>query len=732
MYDIRQFRPTFYLVLLTGCTGFGIAAGAMGLWLLAMAALGLHVWLMRTGRFRPLPRWGANVATVLAFAFFTLQALVSGEPKILVVSGFLILLHVIKLFELRGNRDYAQLLVLNLLLMVAAAISTGALIFGLVLAAYIVLALYCCLLFHLKVEAEHALAAMPIPKEHLNSPTLRQDQMYLSRSMRRFTGFVAVVSLATAAFVFLFFPRGKGGVLGEWQSEQRQPLTGFSDQITFGRLAQIQQSPEVVAHVLVWRDNQPWRAGPLYLRAMTMDQYGGSKTPADRAWTRQLNHLPRPHEVAPDAWTQVSSGGPGRWRQRVSFQLTGQSWLFALRGPVSVLTDQPMLVNYYPWDQAMRVEMIRDPITYEVTCSDNPADDDRESVAITSDADALQQAREFALKSIPGAADSPGLRAEANREIAEKIEAYLLRNYSYALDLSDVKAGRDEDRLMMFLTRTQRGHCEYFAGSMALLCQSLGIPARVVAGFKCDEYSSVGDYFIVRQAHAHAWVEVLTTNGWVRFDPTSGREAPTSTLASWWQGARHLMDYMQFKWSEHVIAYDRGTRAHLLDWMDTALTRSIISGGDLGFRLKQWFRRQEITIVFVLLVAMIGLMLAALVLAVVWFAVQQYRLRRRAARMGIDALPLGDQLRLARQLGFYDALIQILARRGIVRPAHLTPLEFSHSLAHLPGEAYAAIVRLTRLMYRVRFGEAKMPPSRQRMLGNALERLVRALAPTDH
>ena len=79
---------------------------------------------------------------------------------ILLIGHFLVLLQLVKLYEQRANRDYAQLIVLSLLLMVAAAINTASLLFGLMFIAYLFLSLYCCLLFHLKVETDTARAAL--------------------------------------------------------------------------------------------------------------------------------------------------------------------------------------------------------------------------------------------------------------------------------------------------------------------------------------------------------------------------------------------------------------------------------------------------------------------------------------------------------------------------------------------------------------------------------------------
>ena len=47
------------------------------------------------------------------------------------------------------------------------------------------------------------------------------------------------------------------------------------------------------------------------------------------------------------------------------------------------------------------------------------------------------------------------------------------------------------------------------------------------------------------------------------------------------------------------------------------------------------------------------------------YVVQRYRLGRRAARIGLGALPAPDRLRLARKLAFYDELMRVLARHGI-------------------------------------------------------------------
>src|SRR5687767_3483692 len=282
MYDIRQFKPALYTLLILGITGFALASQSGGLWVLAIGAVLLNGWLVKHNLFRPMPRLLANLVTIVALGYVVMLVM-SGRvaTPILVVGQFLVLLQIVKLYEQRANRDYAQLIVLSLLLIVAASISTASLPFAVLLVAYLFLALYVCLLFHLKVETDHAKQAIGISEERINPATLRQDQRYLSRSMRRFTGFVSVIAITAAVLVFIFFPRGSvGSLMGPLQFRPSQTLTGFSDQLQFQNVARIQQNPAVVAYVNVWRDGEPVRGTmPLLLRGKTMQVYHGKDGP---------------------------------------------------------------------------------------------------------------------------------------------------------------------------------------------------------------------------------------------------------------------------------------------------------------------------------------------------------------------------------------------------------------------------------------------------------------------
>lgn len=93
-----------------------------------------------------------------------------------------------------------------------------------------------------------------------------------------------------------------------------------------------------------------------------------------------------------------------------------------------------------------------------------------------------------------------------------------LRTWTYSLD---PPSGHSGEAMRAFLS-TRTGYCEQFAGTMAVMLRSLGIPARVGVGFTPGELAdpATGEY-LIRSSNAHAWVEVLfPEDGWIAFEPT--------------------------------------------------------------------------------------------------------------------------------------------------------------------------------------------------------------------
>lgn len=108
---------------------------------------------------------------------------------------------------------------------------------------------------------------------------------------------------------------------------------------------------------------------------------------------------------------------------------------------------------------------------------------------------------------------------------AVAIQRYL-RSFTYD---EHVQADSSTNYLYDFLTRTKAGFCQQFAGSMAVMLRTLGIPARVAVGFLPGSPTVAGSSttFSVTGRHAHAWPEAFFQGiGWVAFEPTPRADAP--------------------------------------------------------------------------------------------------------------------------------------------------------------------------------------------------------------
>lgn len=71
-----------------------------------------------------------------------------------------------------------------------------------------------------------------------------------------------------------------------------------------------------------------------------------------------------------------------------------------------------------------------------------------------------------------------------------------------------------------FLVEKRSGVCEEFAMTAVVFLRLVGVPSRVVTGYRSVERDDQGR-FRVRARHAHAWIEVAYEGlGWVPYDPT--------------------------------------------------------------------------------------------------------------------------------------------------------------------------------------------------------------------
>jgi transglutaminase-like putative cysteine protease len=320
----------------------------------------------------------------------------------------------------------------------------------------------------------------------------------------------------------------------------------------------------------------------------------------------------------------------------------------------------------------------------------------------------------------------------ANRlQAARALEEFLQSKGGYKYSLAPTQREPQLDPLEDFVSTHKEGHCEFFAGALALMLRSQGIPSRIVIGFKTDEWNALGQFYQVRQLHAHAWVEAylspddlknvdvdLETDGvgvWLRLDPTATAEATLGTqVLGVLSGARQMFDYVEMLWINYVVALSSEQQQKRiyepLSFAWSIVVSAFTGSYDkhswqqrLGARVKgaaRWFQGNWFSWRGGLAAAGSCLLGCALL----WAGFRLWKLLR-AARQQVD----GPNRRPA-SVEFYRRLEELLGTVGLVRQAQQTPREFATiaggELAETPRLRAAAPLprHVVDAFYRVRFG----------------------------
>jgi transglutaminase-like putative cysteine protease len=283
------------------------------------------------------------------------------------------------------------------------------------------------------------------------------------------------------------------------------------------------------------------------------------------------------------------------------------------------------------------------------------------------------------------------------------LEQYLRTNYSYSLLLRGTPNSKDP--LAMFLFDVRAGHCEYFASSMTIMLRQLGIPARLVNGFRTGEYNSIGDNWTVRQYHAHSWVEAyFPPYDWIEFDPTP--TDPGHPKTGFVRLISDLTDAIDLWWWEGILNYDSSKQYRVLSVLRAALEKCRYSVESLfahayekGRMHISMIRTRNLASAF----AKGWIVWAALIPLAVLLLVRRWR-RRIFGRIK-RALHHGNSKTVA--VSFFTEALHLLGDRGLKLGRGQTAMEFARSLhGQPPGDPFLA---LTQMYYSIRFGPPDLP-----------------------
>lgn len=293
------------------------------------------------------------------------------------------------------------------------------------------------------------------------------------------------------------------------------------------------------------------------------------------------------------------------------------------------------------------------------------------------------------------------------------LENFLETQYAYSLDLGP---SVDEDPLVNFLFVTRSGHCEYFATAMTIMARMLGVPSRLAKGFQRGEWNEAGGFYEVRQRDAHAWVEAFFPGyGWISFDPS-----PRSAADEYFQQRRSLIAraierrlmVLQIQWRKYVVGYNETGRLRFFAEMKEFVVNDIPGAvaSVLG-RFAKGAARPNLLywLVLTAIAALLGLL---------------FSLSRKYELLPALSLPM-NKLKWRNGGGtlFYGRMLNMLEKRNIVKPRHVTPREFLDYPSLRSHPMFSEIEALTSMYYRTRFGGRALERSETSAINDILKRL---------
>ncbi len=540
----RYFNVALYVLVLTG---FGALASTGGLDLPAVVAVGLALALrgyqLLTRREFVIPeRWTTFLTLIYVFIYFADYFFLS--RGFLAASVHLVLFAmVVRLFSLQRTRDHYMLAILSFLMVLAAAVLTAGSVFLFSFAGFLLVAVITFVL----MEMRHSVAT---EQTHALDPRVASPPRRMAYGLLAIAPVLMLMILAGGFLVFFLLPRISSHYLSAY-TPTSDVSTGFTDRVQLGRIGEIQQSSAVVMHIEIQNDLQG--VYDLKWRGVALSAFDGKVWSNSFEQTRLRPAGDGSYRLAPLADPRGLATVAGRSiRYRVLMEPLGTSVFFLADKPQSLMGDFRQVGT----DDGGSV--------YNLD-TDHPINRyEAESQLAETDSDELR----LAANTAPGGMDKylklPPLdirilklaeeitaSAPSNYDKALALERYLSTHFGYTLELPRILP---LDPLANFLFERKRGHCEYFASSMAAMLRLLHIPSRIVMGFHGGEFNDLTGQYVVRASDAHSWVEAyFPGSGWVAFDPTPAGSVPTRTG---WSRMQLYVDAAASFWREWIVNYD--------------------------------------------------------------------------------------------------------------------------------------------------------------------------------
>jgi hypothetical protein len=523
------------------------------------------------------------------------------------------------------------------------------------------------------------------------------ENAFLGGRLFGFSAALMILGLVLTTLIFTGFPRlGQGLSL----SGPSSSMTGFSESVRLGDVGRIKQNSQVVMRIEFERNGKPYRPqGPVYWRGVVLDHFNGSSwfSTAKPKW--KFSNQPGtgvqlfPFDPKADTVRQqiymdefdsniiFSQGLPlfvdGNFQSlqvNNSFSLKTMNWQNRSRRVTLISGASPSLNNHAGWafngnNQPLLKKFLQLPtLSPQIT-----------RLAGNLTANAVTQ------------------ESKANN-----ILGHLRSEFGYTLEQAEIS---EQTPLDHFLFTRKKGHCEYFASSMVMLLRLSGVPARLVNGFMGLEWNELGQYMVVRQHHAHSWVEAyLPEKGWVIYDPTPAD--PMFALNRFGDPINRALDLMRLNWQRYVLSYSFMDQARLFYHLQSTGEETLDAIKGLG--------TLEVGVIKTFIIDNLGVLVGLFGLALI-LALKKKKLLRW--KFFLSAKPPVYPVWL------YREMLKKLNAQGIQKHPSWTPREFIKRLSTLPDAKLEPVQKITACYEKSRFGQFAISETEKKELLNHLKKI---------
>ncbi|MEW4487490.1 DUF3488 and transglutaminase-like domain-containing protein [Thalassoglobus sp. JC818] len=683
------------------------------------------------------------------------------ESRLLAGGHLIVYLTWVNLIQKKSNRQIWWLCALSILQIATASVLTTSMWFGGALVLYSFVATWTLsvfLLYRSTKETDDTQKSGPLEQgsnfvvgDAWKGVSRDVDHRLVNFRFVMVTGVVTCLSLGIGLMFFLFTPRvwiGNYTLFGD-EAVAGRSLTGFTDEVRLGDMSEIMENSAPVMQVTLHHRQQErpftlkeaeayFGPDPLF-RGTVMEEYDNGR------------------------WKQVRYPGPETPRSQIRNTTIEQKYRMSPLNSTTLFSfgDAVGVAGRGTFVEAYSDELKRNPdirssqrnFEYSVYANLGPPDATKSQLRESwppyykmffapsvyfSGSSFGQQQGGYVGRQLRVPDDLQRVTDLAQSVVGDEEDDYLkvqrlLRyfdspEFEYSLDLSVTDASIDP--LEDFVFNRKSGHCEYYASAMAIMLRGVGVPSRLISGFKGGSFDADGLTFRVQQLHAHSWVEAFIDGSWLTVDPTpAAREVAVQKLEGSFLGLSELWSNIRQMWSTGVrmsksqqqeLIYSPLKSIAIESWNNvkefaesdkTATLRSFVA---FLRSPRQWFSVTGGIVAFVLMV---------LLSAIVWCIKKLIQLVRSIN----DARSMKRRHRS--QVQFFDRFVQILSKMGIHQSASQTAREFVKSsmvelkqplsdagLSEWPDE-------LVELFYQVRFGGSTMSPQQSQQIDRELKKL---------